>query len=208
MALGNKRIMGDNIQRQLDRVGMDRRELAEKIGVSYTSVTEWLNGKSYPRIDKIQSMADLFGIEKADLVEHPSVRLPKSATRIPVLGAVAAGIPIEAITDVVDYEEISPELASRGEYFGLRIKGESMAPRILEGDIVIVRMQSDAESGDIVIVQVNGDSATCKKLIKHQGGVALQALNPAYEPMYYSNEDIEKLPVVVIGKVVELRGKL
>ena len=120
---------------------------------------------------------------------------------------MAAGIPIEAITDVLDYEEITETMSMTGEYFGLRIKGNSMLPRIAEGDVVIVRCQPDAESGHVVIAQVNGDSATCKKLVKHSSGISLVSFNPDYEPMFFSNEDIQRLPVTIIGKVVENRQK-
>ena len=127
--------------------------------------------------------------------------------QIPVLGDVAAGIPIEDIEDILDYEEIDEDLARRGEFFGLRIRGNSMSPRIQNGDVVIVRVQPDADSGDIVIAKVNGDDACCKKLQKHDEGISLISLNPEYEPMFFSKKEILDLPVHVIGKVVELRGK-
>ena len=126
---------------------------------------------------------------------------------INVLGRVAAGIPIEAIEDVIDTEEITEELASTGEFFGLQIHGKSMEPRMKEGDIVIVRKQDDAESGDIVIAMVNGDEATCKKLIKHEQGISLVSFNSEFEPMYFTPIDIQEKPVKIIGRVVELRAK-
>lgn len=126
---------------------------------------------------------------------------------IKVLGRVAAGIPINAITDIIDTEEITEELARTGEFFGLKIKGDSMEPRILDGDVVIVRQQDDAESGDIVIAMVNGDDATCKRLVKYAQSIALVSLNTKYEPMMFTNDEIINKPVRIIGKVVELRGK-
>jgi repressor LexA len=92
--LGNKKIMGDNIQYYMDLKGIDRIDFAKAINVPYSSVTDWINGKSYPRIDKIQRMADFFGIEKADLVEARDTAKKSASCRIPVLGRVAAGIPI------------------------------------------------------------------------------------------------------------------
>ena len=131
-----------------------------------------------------------------------------SGIQIPVLGKVAAGIPISAITDILDYEEISPDMIKDGsEYFALSIKGDSMEPKISEGDVVIVKKQENCESGQIAIVQINGDEATCKKLVKKSNGIVLQSFNPAYEPMYFSDEEIEDLPLKVIGRVVELRAK-
>lgn len=131
----------------------------------------------------------------------------KKGISIKVLGRVAAGIPIEAIEDVIDTEEITEELAATGDFFGLQIHGDSMEPRICDGDVVIVRQQDDAESGEIVIAMVNGDEATCKRLRKYRDGIELISNNPAYKPMFYSNEDISNKPVKIIGKVVELRGK-
>ncbi len=127
--------------------------------------------------------------------------------KVPVLGDVAAGIPIEAITDIVDYEEIDAALAATGEFFGLRIKGASMEPRMHEGDVVIVRRQEKAETGDTVVVLVNGDSATVKKIKYGPDGITLLPTNPAFDPLFYSAAEVEALPVRVIGKVVELRAK-
>ena len=132
----------------------------------------------------------------------------KKAVRIPVLGKVAAGIPIEAIEDILDYEEITEKLASTGTFFALRIKGDSMTPKIQDGDTVIVRQQNTAKSGDIVIAKVNGDDACCKKLVINSQGVILQSFNTAYEPMFFTKEEVMTRPVTIIGKVVELRRKM
>ena len=107
------------------------------------------------------------------------------AVPIKVLGRVAAGIPIEAVENVIDIEEISAELASTGEFFGLQIHGDSMEPKFSDGDVVIVRQQDDAESGDIVIATVNGTDATCKRLRKYRDGIELISTNPSYEPMFF-----------------------
>lgn len=133
---------------------------------------------------------------------------PSPRIKIPVLGYVRAGIPIDAVEEVLDYEEISEEMARQGEYFALQIKGDSMEPRIQEGDVVIVRQQSDIDSGDIAVVLVNGNDATVKKFVKHENGVSLVAFNAKYEPMFYTPKEIQELPVSILGKVVELRGKL
>ncbi len=131
----------------------------------------------------------------------------KKGIKIPVLGRVPAGVPIEAVEDIIDYEEIPVEMAKDGEFFGLQIKGDSMEPRICEGDVVIVRKQDDAESGDLVIAMINGDEATCKRLMKYSDGIRLMPSNPTYEPLYFSNKEIEEKPVKIIGRVVENRQK-
>lgn len=137
------------------------------------------------------------------------IRRIDSGIRIPVLGEVPCGIPIEAIEliDAEEWEEISEKLARTGTFYGLIAKGDSMSPRIQEGDVLIVRQQSDAESGDVVIAKVDGEEATCKRLLKQDGGIVLQPFNPAHSPMYFSNDEIMTKPVKIIGKVVENRQK-
>lgn len=130
-----------------------------------------------------------------------------NALKIPVLGNVAAGIPISAIEDILDYEEVPISWQSQGEFFALRIKGDSMQPKIDDGDVVIVKQQSDANSGDTVIALVNGDDATCKRLEKTDNGIMLVSTNAKYPPMFFTKEDIITKPVVILGKVVELRSK-
>lgn len=208
--LGNKEIMSKNIQYYMALHNKSRQEMCTALGVKYTTFTDWVKGNVYPRIDKIELMANYFGIEKSDLVEerHSLSSKPAKSITINVLGRVAAGLPIEAVEHIIDTEEISEEMAKCGEYFGLRIHGDSMEPGMYEGDIVIVRQQDDAESGDVVIAMINGNDATCKRLTKYAGGIALVSNNAKYDPMMFSNEDIMTKPVRIIGKVVELRRKL
>lgn len=208
-ALGNKEVMASNIRRYMDLRNKDRNDICKDLNIKYTTFTDWINAKTYPRIDKIELMAHYFNVSKADLVEEylPNTNTSKSVT-INVLGSVAAGLPIEAMENIIDTEEISLEMARTGEFFGLQIHGDSMEPRIYDGDVVIVRQQDDAESGEIVIALVNGSDATCKRLIKYANGISLMSLNSKYEPMMFSNNEIEEKPVKIIGKVVELRGKL
>ncbi|MCI7194333.1 LexA family protein [Acidaminococcus fermentans] len=128
--------------------------------------------------------------------------------RIPVLGRVVAGIPIEAITDIIDYEEIPAQMAKSGTYFALQVKGRSMEPTLHEGDVVIVRQQPEVENGEIAIVLVNGNDATVKEVKEGPDGLTLIGHNVGvYSPHFYTREQIRDLPIRVIGKVVELRRK-
>jgi len=206
--LGNKEIMAKNIRYYMNKHSVTQTEICNTLGFKMPTFSDWVNAKTYPRIDKIELMANYFGITKADLVEKRNTTRQRRGVSINVLGRVAAGIPIEAITDIIDTEEISEEMARTGDFFGLKITGDSMEPRIYNGDVVIVRKQDDADTGDIVIAMVNGDDAVCKRLKKYDGGLALLSLNSKYEPMMYSNDDVVHKPVRIIGKVVELRGKL
>lgn len=205
-----REIFAKNLNYYINKYEKTQLEIAEKIGVSPQTFNTWCRGIAIPRMGKVQSLADYFHIEKSDLIDEKTVSAApsKNATTINVLGRVAAGIPLEAVEDIIDTEEISEALAHTGDFFGLQIHGDSMEPRICEGDVVIVRQQDDAESGDVVIALINGDDATCKRLRKYRDGIELIANNPTYSPMFFSNKDIADKPVKIIGKVVELRGKM
>lgn len=207
--LGNKETMAKNIRYYMNVHNVNQTEICHALEIKMPTFSDWVNAKTYPRIDKIELMANYFGISKADLVEERSSRNSnqKKGVVIDVLGRVAAGIPIDAVEDIIDTEEITEEMAATGEFFGLQIHGDSMEPKFSEGDVVIVRKQSDAESGDIVIALVNGDDATCKRLKKYEHGIMLLSNNPTYEPMVFSWKDIKDKPVEIIGRVVELRAK-
>ena len=205
--LGNKKTMSKNLKKYLKLYNVSRTQLSESLDISYSTISDWVNGNAYPRIDKIEMMANYFGINKSDLVEE-NYNNETSALRIPVLGSVAAGIPITAVEDILDYEEVPISWQNQGEFFGLKIKGDSMEPKIDDGDVVIVSQQSDANSGDTVIALVNGDDATCKRLEKTDNGIMLVSTNAKYPPMFFTKEDIATKPVVILGKVVELRSKL
>lgn len=185
---------------------MTQTDVANYIGLTQGAYSNWERGET--KIDGVQlsRLAELFEVSVDYLLGKTDIPGNKYI-RIPVLGRVAAGIPIDAIEEVIDWEDISAEAAGDGEYFGLQIKGHSMEPKISDGDVVIVRRQPDVDSGDIAVVLVNGDDATVKRIKKSPQGVTLIPSNPAYEPLYYSNDEIESLPVQILGRVVELRAK-
>ena len=201
-----KRIFSKNLRKYMSLNNKTQVDLINDLGFNKSAVSTWCNGTRLPRMDKVDALAKYFGIRRSDLIEDKSESKIKPAT-IPVLGSVPAGIPIEAIQDIIDYEEIDAATAAKGEYFALQVKGSSMEPRICEGDIVIVRKQDDVESGEIAIVMVNGDNATIKRLLKYEDGIRLMPTNPAYEPLYFTNDEILEKPVKVIGKVIENRQK-
>ena len=198
----NERLKTLRIQRK-----MTQSELAKKIYISQPAYSKYEVGTASPNPETLSKIADALDVSVDYLLGSDSQPARPGYIRIPVLGRVAAGIPIDAIEEVIDWEDISAEVAGDGEYFGLQIKGHSMEPKISDGDVVIVRRQPDVDSGDIAVVLVNGDDATVKRIKKSPQGVTLIPSNPAYEPMYYSNEEIESLPVQILGRVVELRAK-
>lgn len=188
-------------------IGLKQADLAKALKVSQATMSGYETGKYEPDLSTLKAIADYFSVS-VDYVLGGDVKpIAVKGISIPVYAAVAAGIPIEAIEDIVDYEEIDAALAATGDFFGLRIKGNSMEPRMREGDVVIVRKQDDADTGDIAIVLVNGNEATVKKIKKEPSGISLIPNNPAHDIQYYSAADIASLPVRIIGKVVELRAK-
>ena len=200
-----------NLQRVLQIRKRTQSDIVQALGITSSTVSDWANGKKYPRVDKMQRLADFLGVEIEELRDEPKKEAkPKpKAVKIPVLGRVQAGIPVEAVEEILDHEEITPELAATGEFFGLQIRGDSMESRLVEGDVVIVRKQPDAETGNTVVVMINGDDACVKRLKKHEdGSLSLISSNPCYDPLFYSRGEVRRLPVTLLGRVVELRGKL
>ena len=208
-----KKRASKNLNKILNAIGMSPVELSKDSGVSKSALNHYLKGDLVPSQENAEKMAAvlnvnplwLMGIQKNMISDQPVVS--DGAVQIKVLGRVAAGIPIEAVTEYIDTEEIPAKMAQSGDYFGLQIHGDSMEPRMREGDVVIVRKQDDAENGDIVIAMVNGSDATCKRLTKYAGGIGLISLNPNYDPMMFTDQEIVDKPVRIIGKVVELRAK-
>lgn len=190
-------------------------ELADKLNVKEATVQRYESGaiKNIP-YDTIVRLADILKCDPQYLMgwSDELYRIsPEDAKTskflIPVLGKVVAGYPIEAVENIIDYEEISEIMARSGEFFALQVTGDSMLPRFAEGDVVIVRKQDDVDNGDIAIMMVNGNDATIKKVRKHEWGIDLIPLNSAYDIITYSNKEIAELPVRCLGKVVELRAK-
>ena len=200
--------IGKRIREKREAIGMTQEELASKLGYkNKSSIAKIETGTNDIIQSKVVEFANVLDTTVAYLMGWDNPTPSRKGVVVNVLGRVAAGIPLEAIEDIIDTEEISEEMAKTGDFFGLQINGDSMEPKFSKGDVVIVRKQDDAESGDIVIAMVNGDDATCKRLKKYQEGIALISTNPAYNPMYFSNKEIEEKPVRIIGKVVELRSK-
>lgn len=183
--------------------GISQKQLAEHLQVAQGAVGNWESGVRRPTVKRLQQLAEFFGVSVDELLDTA----PKKGVPVPVLGVVRAGIPIEAVEEILDYEEIDAATASSGNFFALRVQGDSMEPRITEGDVVVVRQQADVDSGDVAVVLVNGNEATVKKLVKHENGISLVAFNPKYAPLYFTAEEVSTKPVTVVGKVIELRGK-
>lgn len=202
-----KKIFSKNLKKYMQMYDKSQTDLIEDLGLNRSSVSTWVNGTRLPRMDKVDMLANYFNVNRSNLLEEKNSE-ESFAVKIPILGTVVAGMPISAYEDILGYEEITPEMAQTGEFYALKVKGNSMEPRICEGDVVIVKVQPDVECGDIAVVIVNGDEATVKKISKSEEGITLIANNTAvYTPRFYTNKQIAELPVIISGKVVELRAQ-
>ena len=195
--------IGKRIANLREEYGWKQYELAQKMDLNPAALNKIENGKRSIKEEEISKVAQIFGISTDTLL---GVNTPRPGNRIPILGTVVAGQPAYAAENIVGWEEVTDKMSMQGKLFALKVKGSSMEPEFKEGDIVIVREQPDIESGDIAVVLINGDEATLKKVKKDPNGLFLYAFNQAvYEPHFYSNNDIETIPVRIVGRVIENR---
>lgn len=199
---------GDKIRAQRKRLGLTQTELGEKLGVKTNAVSKWECGRveDIPT-SKIKAMAALFEVPPSYLIDDqlPPGAVPvnvPSLHRVPILGRIAAGLPLYAEQNIEGYT--LTDLNGGAEYFALRVTGDSMnALRIQEGDLLMVRRQDEVENGEIAVVMVGDNDATVKRFYATDSTVTLlpQSTNPAHQPQIY---DLRKTNVQVLGKVVKV----
>ena len=210
----NKSILAENIRHYMELNDKTRNDMCEALGVKYTTFADWVNAKTYPRIDRIEQIANYFGIEKSALMEKRNP-LPAGAILyqdrptqpIPIVGVVSCGTPLLAEDNIEGYHETSLQDMTTGEtYFWLRAKGDSMINvGIHEGDLLLIRQQSDVDSGDIAVVAINEDDATLKRVIKKENALILQPENPAYETKIFIGEEMTS--VHIRGRLMKLEKR-
>lgn len=208
--LGNKEIFSRNLRALMEQAGKGRNQVCDDLGFKYSTFNDWYNGNKYPRIDKIEMLSNYFGVMKSDLIEDkqslPSNTIPidfSHLKRIPILGRIAAGVPIYAEENIEGYTVT--ELNGGAEYFGLRVHDDSMnAARIFDNDIVIIRRQDIVENGQIAAVLVDNQDATLKRFSRHGDIVTLmpQSTNPANQPFIYN---LKETSVKILGLVVQVQ---
>ena len=206
--LGNKEIFAKNLNYYMTINKKSRSAVCRDLDIPYSTFTDWCNANIYPRIDKIEILANYFDIKKSDLVENKEKTdiLGNTVIAIPVLGTVKAGYDYLAQENLIGTVDVETSLVGNGEdYFALKIHGDSMSPVLVEDDIVIIKKQNDFESGDIVVAIINGNEATIKKGKKSDSSILLQPLNSAYEPLIFTYEEMKSIPVTIVGIVKQLK---
>lgn len=198
--LGNKEVMARNIRHYMQVTGKTRNEICQALGIKYTTFADWVNAKTYPRIDKIEMMAKYFGIMKADLVEDHDYtpNITDDTVTLQIIGEVAAGYDHYACEDWTGEKVDVPRAWLRGravtDFFALRVIGDSMYPLYMDGDIVVVRRQTTLNrSGEIGVIIYNDDIATLKKVEYNMGEdwMKLVPINPNFKPEMITGEELE-----------------
>jgi len=199
----------NRIQKLRKDFGLSQRELAKTIKVHQTAISQWETGKTFPDMDTAKALADYFRVS-IDYILGRNASESGAGYQLPVLGVIPAGIPMEAIEDILDYVEIPISWVEGGrDYFALKISGDSMSPYYMDGDIVIFQKEDDCESGSECAVIVSKCKATIRKIIKQEAGIVLQPLNAReYDAVFYSHAEVESLPLRLIGIAKELRRKI
>ncbi|HAR6248872.1 TPA: helix-turn-helix domain-containing protein [Staphylococcus pseudintermedius] len=201
--LGNKEVMSKNIRRLMKENNVDRKQLSTDLKVKYTTLSDWINAKTYPRIDKIELLANYFNVNKSDLVEDKTKQqidtLP--VTAIPVVAKISAELPIYTEENIIEYTYISTQMTRGGkELFGLKVSGDSMDKEFREDDVVIVEKDTIVENGQIGVVNVNGYNATVCRVRYSEDKIILlpESNNSDHLPQIYSNDN----EIKIVGKVV------
>lgn len=209
--------LGRRLKTLREDAKMSQEELGKIIGISRSAIGMYENDQREPGLEKLNALADYFNVDLNYLngKSDNTTRILSDGSynpriRINILGRVPAGVPIEAIDDIVDWEDLDPRIfSSDHEYFGLIVRGDSMYPKYMEGDTIICQRADDAESGRDVVAYVNGHEATVKQLIKHENGsLELRPINTAYPPRIYTPYQANNEPVKILGFVREIRRKV
>ena len=218
---GEKMYIGEIIKQYRTKNDLSQRAFASRTSLSpsYINTLEKIynpkTGKPYSvTTDVALELANAMNMKIEDLLniinkdQEFKINSTSNSAVVFVYGSIPAGVPMECIEDIIDTEEIPADMLRGGkQYFGLKVKGNSMEPEYLDGDTLILEKADDCESGDDCVVMVNGNDGTFKRVIKNENGIILQPLNSEYYPMVFTNEQIESLPVRVVGIVEEIRRK-
>lgn len=189
-------------------------ELHEKTGISESLLSKYLSGNAIARQKKLSLLSDALNVNPIWLMGYEipmennisTDELGNPITNIPLLGTVKAGYDYLAQENIVGTIPIETSLVGDGsDFFALEVKGDSMSPVFIEGDIVVIKKQNDCENNQIAIVIVNGEEGTIKKVRKTEQGIILQPLNLAYAPMIFTNEEIKSMPITIVGIVKQLK---
>lgn len=180
-------------------------ELGKVLSVSRNAISNWENNRRTPDTNTIKALANYFNVT-TDYLLGNNQETKRKVVKVPIFEEKQLSIPLNVVEEVLNYKNLTSELANTGTFFALKIQDKSMEPKLLEEDIVIIRQQNTVENGEIAVVLVNGKEATIKQIIKQDNGIILNGFNSSvYPPVFYTNQQIEELPITILGKVIESR---
>lgn len=197
--------LGERIRNRRLSLELTLEDLGEKVGVRKSTVMKWESGAiENMRQDKIALLSKALKVSPLWIMGLEESNEYTNSINIPVYGSIPAGVALEAIEDIQGYEDIPVDWTKGDkEYIALKVKGDSMYPKYLEGDTVILLLQPDCESGQDCACYVNGYDVTLKTVIKENICIKLNPINPNYAPKTY-----KKGEVTILGVVKELRRKI
>lgn len=186
-------------------------ELSEKTGIDKSKISSYMSGRYKAKQDGVYLLAQALNVSEVWLMGYDvpmeSIPIKKiDKIKIPVLGKVKAGYDYLAQENIIGYESID-NVSDPENYYALQVSGDSMEPLFSDGDIAIVHRQDDFDSGNTCIILVNGDEATVKKVVRMDDGIDLIAMNPYYPIRHFSKNEMNEIPIKIIGKVVEARKR-
>ncbi|QIK52629.1 helix-turn-helix domain-containing protein [Jeotgalibaca porci] len=202
-----KEILSNNLNELISKKRKSQADVIRDLGIPEATIRSWFNGEKYPRIDKIQMLADYFNVPRSRITEEQTgvMQRVSNLIKVPVLGLITCGEPILAEENIEEYREEIADLLPTGNIFYLKTRGDSMTPTIPENSFVMIREQSDVEDGEIAAVLVNGDEETTLKRVKRQGDIVmLVADNPVYPPYIITKDN----PARILGKAIKFSADL
>ena len=202
----------ENLKKLRKKNNVTLQKLADFLHTGTSTISQYETGKREASFDTVSKIANYFGVSIGYLLGQEENLEPttfkRNIIKVPVYGEIPAGIPIEMIEDtfIEDYEEIDASLGRGGsQFFGLKVKGNSMYPEFKSGDTIIFKQQDSCENGDFCAVSINHTECTFKKVLKKENGLTLMPLNPEYEPMFFTKKEVSTLPITILGVVKEVR---
>ncbi len=180
--------------------------LANLLNLEVAGVSKLETGRVPLKDEYIIKLSEYFNVSTDYLLGKSNIRNSENnqELKIPVLGVVKAGYNWLADENVIGYVSVNDKTLKGDGFFAVQVKGISMVPEIYEGDIAIVKKQNNFENGDYVVALINGDEETIKKAYKNDTGLLLRPANNSVEPLIFTKEDIETLPVTIIGVVYNI----
>lgn len=181
--------------------------VSKDTGIAASTLSDWKNGRSTPKTEKIKLIADYFGVSLEYMLGKSAAARDDNGTRVPIIGEIRAGSPIITNESVLGYEYA--DVGESDEYFYLKVQGNSMKNiGMVDGSLVLFRKQQYADDGEIVACLVGGDSATVKRFRRSKRNVYLMPENDDYEPIRLSTDDFESGEARILGVAVEIKIKL